>query len=302
MRIDQPTTEAVVHAALEEGVRFFDTADIYAGGLSEMWLGDILGKVRDEVVIATKFGFRIGEGGAPGKVIAACNASLQRLGTDYIDVYHYHEPDGVTPIEETLGALDELVEAGKVREIGHSNVSSEQIQEADRVAVQAGLQRFASVENQYNLLYRAAESDVLPLCEQLEIALIPFFPLASGLLTGKYNLHSAPPAGTRLAWALETRVRNSEGASGRDALEAAINWHPHEPSDTETALDRVSQLADFARIHDRTMLELALGWLAAQPRVATVIAGATTPAQATENARATKTVLTPEELGFLSSL
>src|SRR4051812_24309404 len=196
-RLDVQGTRAVVDAALEEGVTFLDTADSYGDGKSEEYLGDVLAARRDRVVLATKFGWDAG--GSPETVRAACDASLRRLRTDVIDLYQYHRPDGVTPIAETLGALDELVRAGKVRWIGASNFSAGQLEEADAVAREHGLARFVSVQNEYSLLRRDIEAEVVPAAQRLGLGVIPYFPLASGLLTGKYRRGEPAPDGTRLA-------------------------------------------------------------------------------------------------------
>src|SRR4051794_5757124 len=202
-RVELEGTRAVVDAALEQGVNFLDTADIYGRGASEELLGEVLQGRRDDVVLATKFGMDMGDGRGPRGsreyVLSACDASLRRLRTDVIDLYQYHEPDGVTPIAETLGALDELVRAGKVRWIGCSNFSAEQIEEADAVARENGLARFVSVQNEYSLLRREIEREVVPAAERLGLGVIPYFPLASGLLTGKYRRGEPPPEGARLA-------------------------------------------------------------------------------------------------------
>jgi aryl-alcohol dehydrogenase-like predicted oxidoreductase len=202
-RIDLEATRAVVEAALGEGITFFDTADIYGVGQSEEYLGEVLAGWRDQVVLATKFGMDMGDGRGPrgsrDYVMHAVEGSLRRLRTDVIDFYWYHEPDGETPIAETLGALHELVRAGTVRAIGGSNFSARQIEEADRVAREEGLTRFEAIQNQYSLLARDAEADVLPTCERLALGFVPFFPLASGLLTGKYRRGEAGPEGARLS-------------------------------------------------------------------------------------------------------
>ena len=179
-------------ARSRSGITFLDTADRYGNTSSEEFIGEVLKGRRDEVVLATKFGMDLGDGwdgprGAPDYIRHAVENSLRRLQTDVIDVYWYHRPDGVTPIADTLGALDELVKAGKVRAIGASNFSAAQIEEADAIARERGLTRFTAIQNEYSLLHREAESDVLPLCERLDIAFIPYYPLASGLLTGKYR-------------------------------------------------------------------------------------------------------------------
>ncbi len=222
-RVDVAGTRSVVDAALDEGVTFLDTADIYGDphGRSEEFLGEVLQGRRDRVVLATKFGMNMDDGRGPrgsrDYIRHAVEASLRRLQTDVIDYYWYHQPDGVTPISETLETLDGLVRAGTVRWIGASNFSAEQIEEADAVARDRGFARFTAVQNNYSLLNRAAEREVLPTCERLGLGFVPFFPLASGLLTGKYRRGEAAPAGTRLA--SRDRVGTDEQFDVVEALE-----------------------------------------------------------------------------------
>jgi aryl-alcohol dehydrogenase-like predicted oxidoreductase len=277
-RVDLEGTRAVVDAALRCGVTFLDTADIYGGaGGSERLLGEVLQGRRDEVVLATKFGMDMGDGKGPrgsrAYVLGAVEASLTRLRTDVIDFYWYHQPDGVTPIEETLGALDELVRAGKVRAIGASNFSAEQLEEADSVARERGLTRFTAVQNEYSLLVREAERDVLPACTRLGIAFIPYFPLGSGLLTGKYRRGEAAPGGTRL--------------SGRDGVA------------TDEQFDLLEALDGYARARGVSMLDVAIAALLARPEVASVIAGATKPEQVEANAEAANWSPTEDDLAEL---
>jgi len=276
-RNDEPAARAVVDAALDVGVTLFDTADVYGDGDSERFLGAALGTRRDDVVVATKFGGRMEGrgGGSAAHVRRAVEASLERLGTDRIDLYQYHSPDGVTPIEETLAALDELVRAGKVRYVGSSNFSPEQVDEADRIARERGWARFVSAQNEYSLLNREAEAELLPTCERLGIGVLPYFPLASGLLTGKYRRGEPPPEGTRLA-----------GNPGRL---------------TDEAFDRVEALEHYASERGRTLLEVAIGVLAARPPVASVIAGATKPEQVRANAAAGEWEPASEDLAALSA-
>ena len=281
-RIDEEVSARVVHAALEAGVNFFDTADIYGGTRSEEFLARALGRRRDEVVVATKFGMEIDEerrGARPEYVRRACEDSLRRLRTDRIDLYQLHKPDPETPIEETLGALDELVRAGKVREIGCSNFSAEQLREADSKAREKGVARFVSVQNEYSLLHREPEREVLPVCERFGLAFLPYFPLASGLLTGKYRRGQPPPEGSRL------------GGDGRfaDML-------------TERNLEIVESLIEFAESRGHTLLELAFSWLLARPVVASVIAGATKPEQVKANAEAAIWKLTEAELTKINEI
>src|SRR6185295_6903748 len=272
--------QRVVGAALDAGITLFDTADVYGGTLSEEYLGRALGSRRDEVIVATKFGSPIDEerkGGASAAYIArAVEDSLRRLATDRIDLYQLHFPDANTPFEETLEALDELVRAGKVLEIGGSNFSAEQIDETARISADRGLARFASIQNEYSLLRRGPERfGVLDACERNGIGFIPYFPLASGVLTGKYHRNEAPPDGTRLAGMPAERVD--------DAL-------------SDKVFDRVEALDAYARDHGHTLLELAIAWLLARPTVTSVIAGATKPEQATANAAAAAWTLGDDDL------
>ena len=276
MRIGADEARGVVDAAIDAGINFFDTADVYGGTKSEVMLGEALKGRRDRVVIATKFASPVGgdekKGGASARWIReAVEDSLRRLGTDYIDLYQQHRPDTDVPIEETLDALDELVRAGKVREIGCSNFSVAQIQEAESVSGSKGLARFASVQNQLSLLHRAPLDDVLPACEQRGIGFLPFFPLASGLLTGKYDRDQAPPEGTRLSMMPADRVNRVLSPENFDAID---------------------RLAAYAADHGRTLLDLAMAWLAAFPAVASIIAGATKPEQVTGNVAAAEWTLT----------
>jgi len=278
-RIDKAATRAVVDAALDAGVTFFDTADIYGQrGGSEQLLGEILEGRRDRVVLATKFGHDMGDGtearGAAPYVRKAIEASLERLRTDHVDLYYLHVPDSATPIAETLGALDELVREGKVRAIGCSNFSAEQLAEADRVARENGTAQFVAVQNHYNLLHRGDDATVLPSCRELGVAFIPYFPLASGLLTGKVRRGEPPPEGTRL--------------EGREF-------------DDET-FDRVESLEQFASRRGRTLLELAVSALASTQGVTSVISGATRPEQVQANVAAASWNLSPAELEELSAL
>jgi aryl-alcohol dehydrogenase-like predicted oxidoreductase len=279
-RLDFDATKAVVDAALDADITFFDTADTYGGTRSEEYLGRALGRRREDVVLATKFGSRIDEqrrGARPEYVRKAVEDSLLRLGTDRIDLYQLHTPDPSVPIEETLGALDELVKAGKVREIGCSNFSADRLREAEEAAHE-GAARFVSVQNEYSLLHREPEGDVLPECERLGIAFIPYFPLANGLLTGKYRRGQDAPTGSRL----------NSGRSERLL--------------TERNLDIVERLIEFSQRQGHTILELAFSWLLARPTVASVIAGATSPEQARSNAAAAGWKLTDEELAEVTSV
>lgn len=279
MRIDQAQTRMVVDAALDCGVNFFDTADIYGGSKSEVFLGDALKGRRDKAVLATKFANPMGEGaylrgGARRYIVKAVEDSLKRLHTDHIDLYQMHVPDADTPIDETLRALDDLVRSGKVLYIGNSNFSGWQIADADWTARAAGLERFVSAQNNFSLLERGAEREVLPACERFGIGLLPFFPLASGFLTGKYQRGEPPRQGTRLAaW----------GARGAAAL-------------SDRNFDRLEALEAWAEQRGRRILDLAFAWLLGHPAVSSVIAGATTPEQVQANARCAEWILTPEEV------
>jgi aryl-alcohol dehydrogenase-like predicted oxidoreductase len=279
-RIDKKATQAVVDEALAAGINFLDTADMYGTGQSEEFLAEALGERRKSIVLATKFGFSMGEGksGASAAYIRqAADASLSRLKTDHIDLYQLHTPDPKTPIAETLDAMGHLVKTGRVLEIGCSNFSAEQLREA-AAAVEQGAPRFVSVQNQYSLMHRAPEADVLPECERQNLAFIPFFPLASGLLTGKYRKGQPIP----------------EHSRGKDG------WGPS--VFTETNLDLIELLHDFAASHGHSLLELAVSWLAAQPCVASVIAGAKTPEQAKANAAAANWQLSKEELSQIDAI
>jgi aryl-alcohol dehydrogenase-like predicted oxidoreductase len=291
--IDQVSSTEVVEAALETGITFFDTADRYGygdlpfsgPGRSEEFLGKALGSHREEVVIATKFGLPMSDdpadaGGGRDWIRRACEHSLRRLGTDYIDLYMIHFPDPATLIEETLGALAELVQAGKVREIGCSNFSAELLREAEATSQEKGYGRFVTVENEYSLLRREAEQDVLPLCEEYGIAFLPYFPLASGLLTGRYSRNQPPPPGSRLA-----------------------SWTPrdHFALTEETHL-RVERWSEFAAARGRTVVDLAIAWLLSNPVVASVIAGASSPDQVRINAAATRWTLTPADRDEVAAL
>jgi aryl-alcohol dehydrogenase-like predicted oxidoreductase len=263
-RIDLNGTRAVVDEALEQGITFFDTANTYGRGQSEEYLGEVLQGRRDQVVLATKFGMDMGDGKGPrgsrDYIRQAIEASLRRLRTDVIDVYWYHKPDGQTPIAETLETLDELVRAGTVRAIGASNFDAAQIQEADTVARERGLTPFTAIQNEYSLLAREAEDDALPVCKRLGLGFVPFFPLASGLLTGKYRPGEAGPEGARLS----------------DGDQIA--------TDAQFAL--IAALQEYAGAHGVSLLDVAIGALLANETVSSVIAGATRPDQLRANAAA----------------
>jgi aryl-alcohol dehydrogenase-like predicted oxidoreductase len=276
-RIDEARTREVVDAALDHGINFFDTADMYGKGKSEELLGRILGPRRRRVIIATKFGNEMpgqGRGARPEYVKEALDASLRRLGTDYVDLYQQHVPDPDVPIAETLGALEDLVKAGKVREIGCSNFSVEQLREARRASdARGGAARFVSVQNEYSLLERAPEEGVLGECGKQGLAFLPYFPLMSGLLTGKYRKGQPIPDGTRVA----TNERY------RKLL-------------TEENLDKVEALIAYASGRQHSLLELAFSWLLAHGVVASVIAGASSAQQIRTNAAAAGWSLTAGDL------
>ncbi|MET7805823.1 aldo/keto reductase [Micromonospora chersina] len=288
-KLDLDGTRAVVDAALDAGINFFDTADIYGEpqGGSEELLGQALKGRRDDVVVATKFGMDMhglngpdhGARGARRYIARAVEASLRRLDTDHIDLYQMHEPDPGTPIDETLSALDDLVTAGKVRYLGNSNFAGWQIADADWVASSNGRSRFISAQNHYSLLERSVEAEVIPACERFGLGMLPFFPLANGLLTGKYKRDEAPPAGSRL----------SGGGRYAERL-AAADW------------DTIEAISEFAAERGVSMLQVAIGGLAARPAVTSVIAGATTPEQVRANAEAGTWQPTDEDLDALDAL
>lgn len=258
-RIDATESNAVVDAALAQGITFFDTADVYSAGESEKILGAALAGRRDEVVIATKFGAPMSEterGSAPAYVRQACEASLRRLGVDHIDLYYQHTPDPTVPIEDTLGALDDLVQAGKVRHVACSNGSAQQIDHAVATSTDRGLPRFVAAQIEWNLLERGVEAEIVPACDCGDLAVIPYYPLAAGLLTGKYRRGAEFPEGSRF---------------DKSEYFAATA--------TDKALTRVEELLALASKLDRQLSELAVAWLDAKPRVASVLIGSSTPAQ-----------------------
>ncbi len=283
-RIDAEQTRAVVHAALDAGVTLFDTADIYGQGHSEEFLGLALGARRDEVVIASKFGMDMqgangpdwGARGSRRYVRRAVESSLRRLGTDWIDLYQLHAPDPKTPIAETLAALTELVREGKVRYIGCSNFAGWQVADAEWTARTNGTERFISAQNHYNLLNRTVESELSPACEHFGLGILPYFPLASGLLSGKYRRGEKAPEGTRLAGRAEALA--------------------------DERFDAVEKLESFASERGLSLLDVAIGGLGAQKAVASVIAGATRPEQVRANVEAGTWRPTPEDLAILDQL
>jgi aryl-alcohol dehydrogenase-like predicted oxidoreductase len=286
MRIDEEQTKAVVDRALDEGITFFDTADIYGGrGRSEEWLGKALGTRRRDVIIGTKFGMAMGDGpyqrGTSRRyAIACCEDSLRRLGTDYIDLYQVHMPDPSTPEEETLEALDSLVRAGKVRYLGHSNYSGWQLADAAAIAREHHLASYISAQNQYNLLDRAIERELIPACRHFGVGILPYFPLASGFLTGKYKRGAEISKDTRF------------GAMKRLA-DQVLN---------DANYETLEKLDNFAHNREHGLLDLAVSWLAAHEEVSSVICGATKPEQVSENVAALKWKMTEDELKEINSL
>lgn len=285
MRIDYGAAEKVTNAALDAGITLFDTADVYGRGASEEMLGRALGARRHEVIIATKFAAPMGEGpmergGSRHRIAEACEASLRRLGTDYIDLYQMHMPDPDTPIEETLRALDDLVRSGKVRYIGNSNYKGWQIAEAHWTAETHHLTKMVSAQNHYNLMERGVEAEVVPACNHYGLGMLPYFPLASGFLTGKYRQGQAVAEGTRLAaW----------GERAQGVL-------------TDANFATLEKLESWAEERGRTVLDLAIAWLSSQSHVSSVISGATKPEQLEANAAAVEWVLSDDEVAEVGAL
>ncbi|MGH7122144.1 MAG: aldo/keto reductase, partial [Acetobacteraceae bacterium] len=270
----------VVHKALDCGITFFDTADVYGGrGASESCLGRILGERRKDIVLATKFAKPMDDGGAlkgasRRYIFQAAEASLKRLATDWIDLYQLHEPDPLTPIEETLSALDDLVRAGKVRYIGCSNLPAWQVAEAHCTARALGVAGFICCQDEYSLVARGIEAELIPAIAHFGLGLVPYYPLAAGFLSGKYRRNAPLPAGARVTKMEELRVK----------FLAEANWQ------------RLEKLAGFAALRGHSLLELAHSWLLARPAVASVITGATTPEQVGENVAAGGWRLNAEDL------
>jgi aryl-alcohol dehydrogenase-like predicted oxidoreductase len=274
-RIDAAETAKVVDAALDAGINFFDTADVYGTGQSEEYLGKALKGKRDRAIIASKFGIRMGdgkEGASPKYVREALDASLQRLGVDTIDLYQIHKPDDKTPIGDTMEALNDAVKAGKVREIGCSNFSVDQLRAAHATH---GPKYFVSVQNEYSLFHRNPEADVLPECAKTGTRFLPYFPLASGLLTGKYRKGAALP----------------EGSRGKDEFGPKVF--------TDENIDRMENYRDFAASRGHSLLELAFAWLAYRPEIASIIAGAKSADQVRDNATALSWKLSKEDYALL---
>ena len=285
-RLDLEGTRAVIHAALDHGITLFDTADVYGNqGGSETLMGQVLGDRRKDIVLATKFGLPMdGEdgrlkGGSRRYIMSAVEASLKRLRTDWIDLYQYHKPDPLTPTEETLRALDDLVKQGKVRYIGSSNLPGWQVVEAQWTSKHLGLNRFVSCQDEYSLLVRKAEQDVAPVAARYGMGLLPYFPLASGMLTGKYRRGAPPPAGTRMA--------------GTDR---------YARYQTEDSFAVVEKLDAYAQARGRTLVELAFSWLLAKAPVSSVIAGATKPEQIAQNVKAGDRALTEAEIREIEAI
>jgi aryl-alcohol dehydrogenase-like predicted oxidoreductase len=285
--VDEPGTIAIVNHALELGINFIDTADVYGHGHSEELVGSAVKGKRSRVIIATKFGIALGKGaqpfdtpaglGAREYVMKAVDASLKRLNTDYIDLYQFHMPDPVTPIEDTLRAMDDLVRSGKVRYIGCSNFAAWELCEALWVSQAAGISSFISVQPKYNLIDRHIEEELVPCCQAYGISVIPWFPLAAGFLTGKYRRGEPPPAGTRFG-------------SNPDFYRRMI---------TDAQYDALDKFQSFARERGHSMTELAIGWLLSHPWLGPVIAGVTGTGQVTANAAAAKWKLTADEMAQL---
>jgi aryl-alcohol dehydrogenase-like predicted oxidoreductase len=282
MRLDAAGTQRVVHAAVDLGITLFDTADVYGRGASEEYLGKALGPRRNQVLIATKFGGPMGSGkfpeggGSYAAVMYAAEQSLRRLNTDVIDVYQYHRPDGVTPMEETLRALDDLVAQGKVRYVGHSNFTAEQARACEKIAVEGGLTRYISAQNHYSLLTRDIENDLVPVCEDLNLGVLPYYPLESGMLTGKYKRDVAPEEGTRMA----TMVARAPEYANRFM--------------NDERFTKVEQLIVVAEAAGASLLDMAFGWLLSKPYIGSVIAGATRPEQLEANVKAAQWRPTPD--------
>ncbi|MBM4258484.1 MAG: aldo/keto reductase [Deltaproteobacteria bacterium] len=285
MTIDIEATRAVLNAAFDAGLNFFDTADMYGGTKSEAFMGEILKPRRKDIILATKFGgmAKHGKGnerwGTKAYITQCIDASLKRLQTDYVDLYQMHYPDPQTPIEETLGVLNDLVKQGKVRAIGHSNFTGAQIDEATTQAKAKNTVAFATAQNEWSLLNRSAEKDVIPACDRQHVGQLPYFPIANGLLSGKYRRGEALPSGSRL-----------------DKLDFFKSWA------NDDNFNKIEKLEAFAKSRGHSLLELAMSWLASQPCVTSVIAGATKPEQIRANAAAANWRLTAAEMAEVSEL
>lgn len=284
-RIDLAATRAVIHKAFDLGITLFDTADIYGNkGGSETAMGEVLGARRKDIVLATKYAKPMDEAGrlrgaSRRYIVDALEASLRRLKTDWIDLYQQHEPDPGTPIDETLRALEDLVRAGKVRYVGCSNLPAWQVVEAEFVARQTNTTRFVSCQDEYSLLVRGLEKDLMPVMQRYGVGLLPYFPLTSGLLTGKYRRNAAMPAGARLT--------NTQRLA--DLYMTDANW------------EIVEKLEAFCAARGRTLLDLAFAWLLGNPVVSSVIAGATRPEQLEQNVRAAQWILSAEDRALVDA-
>ncbi|POR46219.1 aldo/keto reductase [Bosea psychrotolerans] len=285
-RIDDEAARKVVDAAIEHGITLFDTADVYgARGGSETVLGQLLGPRRKDIVLASKFGMDMNDagtmkGGSRRYIMSAVEASLQRLKTDWLDLYQFHRADPLTPIDETLRALEDMIRQGKVRYIGCSNMPAWQMANAEWTARDLGINGFASCQDEYSLLVRGAEKDLIPAARHFGMGLLPYFPLANGLLTGKYKRNAPMPEGARM-----TR----EAQRANEVL-TDVNW------------ERTEKLTAFCEARGKTLVELAFSWLAAQPVVSSVIAGATKPEQIAANVKAAEWALTAEELAEIDAI
>jgi aryl-alcohol dehydrogenase-like predicted oxidoreductase len=286
-RLDLAASKKVVFSALDIGVTFFDTADVYGNGASEKLLGEILGDRRKDVVIATKFGMAMDKegklsGGSRRYIMRSVEASLSRLKTDWIDLYQLHVPDPNTPIGETMRALDDLIAHGKVRYIGCSNLPAWQVVEANLTAASRGETQFISCQEEYSLLVRDIERELLPAMKQHQLGLLPYRPIAGGYLTGKYKRNEPLPEGARLSSSAMKRFA--------DRFMTTANW------------DKLEALEIFARKANRSLLDIAFGWLASKPIIPTVIAGASTPEQVNANYKAVTCALTAEELATIQTI
>lgn len=279
-RVDEKGTHAVIDAALEAGIDFFDTAETYGGGRSELFIGSGLKGKRDKVFLATKFGFSASHvagrnRGAPENIRFALEQSLRKLQTDWIDLYQLHRPDPDTPVEETMGALEDLVAAGKIRYYGCSYFSESQMRQAIDAAQHGGLKGFATAQNAWNILERDIEADLVSVCEALGVGLLPYYPIAKGLLTGKYRRNDDAPPGSRLA--------------GDNYL-------------ADADFDRLERLEAYARGHGHELLTLAMSWLAVQPSISSIISGASRPEQMAVNAAAVRWKLTAHNLAEIDAV
>ncbi|MDR6872518.1 aryl-alcohol dehydrogenase-like predicted oxidoreductase [Bosea sp. BE125] len=285
-RIDDEAARKVVDAAIEHGITLFDTADVYgARGGSETALGQLLGPRRKDIVLASKFGMDMNDagtmkGGSRRYIMSAVEASLKRLKTDWLDLYQFHRADPLTPIDETLRALEDLIRQGKVRYIGCSNMPAWQMANAEWTARDLGINGFASCQDEYSLLVRGAEKDLIPAARHFGMGLLPYFPLANGLLTGKYKRNAPMPEGARM-------TKESKRA---DEVLTEVNW------------EKTEKLTAFCEARGKTLVELAFSWLAAQPVVSSVIAGATKPEQIAANVKAAEWALTADELAEIDTI